>query len=75
MVWWLVGAVRALGEDVIIASSVSDEEAKGLRGQRKAPAFRKSAGRTQTELNPHVSDLRLLPEVRPTPMVNCLVRP
>jgi hypothetical protein len=42
VVWWLVGvcaafgARRALGEDVIIAGSVSDEEAKGLLGQWKA---------------------------------------
>jgi hypothetical protein len=37
VVWWLVGVlcrVRrwALGEDVIIAGSLSDEEAKGLFG-------------------------------------------
>jgi hypothetical protein len=37
---------------VIIATSGSDEEAKGLLGQWKAARVRKSAGRTQTELNP-----------------------
>jgi len=41
VVWWLVGVLsafgagRALGEDVIIAGSVSGEEAKGLFGQWK----------------------------------------
>jgi hypothetical protein len=64
VVWWLVsvwsafGAGRALGEDVIIVGSVSGEEAKGLFGQWK-PARVPEVGRTQTELNPHVSDLRI----------------
>jgi hypothetical protein len=42
------GAGRVLGEDVIIATSGSDEEAKGLLGQWKLPAF----GSRQAGLKP-----------------------
>jgi hypothetical protein len=66
VVWWLVGAGRALGEDVIIASSVSDEEAKGLFAQWKPARVPEVAGRTQTELNP-MSLTCGLPEIRPSP--------
>jgi hypothetical protein len=41
VVWGLVGARRALREGVIIAGSVSDEEAKGLLGQWKAASVPK----------------------------------